>query len=427
MHDVDALALYEATQRERRERASFRAWAYVDDAQSGGPRARGERVAGAGRDDARMPAPHELLRQEQRLALSTTPAALGVHLEDSQGHRTTSSAPARPRKAHDAPSRILIVALANLGDLVFASSLAAPLAAAFPGAAIDLWCKRYTSAVGALLPHVRSLIAADPFWAVAPGHPRPPVGPMLRSIGAVRRNRYDLALVTDAPWRTAAAVAAAGIPRRIGLARHRNSLFLTEVLPAEDVRLPIVRELARLAAAAGATSEHAHYLLDRKRISAADRASISGLPRQFVALHPFASTRARCVPLGVWTQVAFALQARGIPVLWVGRPVELEELRRSFTHPRGFYVDEFDGGALGASAAALSRASAFIGHDSGPLHVAAAFGVPVVGVFAPGQPERTFPQGPGPWRMISRPSPDGIDAAAMLHELDALQPITSPR
>ena len=310
---------------------------------------------------------------------------------------------------------------------MFASSLAPPLAAAFPDAAIDLWCKRYTAAVGALVPHVRSVIAADPFWAVAPGHPRPPLGPMLRSMAAVRRNRYDVALLTDAPWRTAAAVAATRVPRRVGLARHRNSRFLTDVLPAEDVRSPVVRELGRVAAAAGAPSENPHYQLDRKRIAAADRAAVAGLPRQFVALHPFASTRARCVPLGVWTQVAFALQARGIPVLWVGRVPELEELRRSFTHPRGFYVDEFNGGALGATAAALSRASAFVGHDSGPLHVAAAFGVPVVGVFAPGQPERTFPQGTGPWRMISRPTPEGIDAAAMLHELDALQPITSPR
>ncbi|MFI5228752.1 MAG: glycosyltransferase family 9 protein [Gemmatimonadales bacterium] len=348
-------------------------------------------------------------------------------MENSQGHRTTSSAAARSRKAYTAPSRILIVTLANLGDLVFASSLTPPLAEAFPNATIDLWCKRYTAAVGALVPHVKAVIAADPFWAVAPGHPRPPIGPMLRSIGAARRNRYDLALVTDAPWRTAAAVAAAGIPRRIGLARHRNSLFLTDVLEAEDVHAPVVRELARLLGAIGMPLENAHYGLDRKRLTADDRAAVAGLPPNVVALHPFASARGRCVPLAVWTQVAFALNARGIPLLWVGRTAELDELRRSPTHPRGFYVDQFRGGTLGAAAAALSRAAAFIGHDSGPLHVAAAFGVPVVGVFAPGQPDRTFPQGPGPWRLISRPSPEGIDASTMLHELDALQPITSPR
>jgi ADP-heptose:LPS heptosyltransferase len=62
----------------------------------------------------------------------------------------------------------------------------------------------------------------------------------------------------------------------------------------------------------------------------------------------------------------------------------------------------------------------FAGHDSGPLHVAGAFGVPVLGVFAPGEPKRTFPQGTGPSRMIARPSPAGITAQEMLAELLAL-------
>jgi ADP-heptose:LPS heptosyltransferase len=427
MYEVDALALDRAAKHERRDEPRFGTRPDLDDAEAGAARAHRERVARAYGKQAFMAAAGELVREQQRLTLAAAPTAFGIHLENSQRHGTTSSAAARSRKTYEAPSRILIVALANLGDLVFASSLTPPLAQAFPDATIDLWCKRYTAAVGALVPHVRTVIAADPFWAVAPGHPRPAIGPILRSIGAARRNRYDLALITDAPWRTAAAVAAAGIPRRIGLARHRNSLFLTEVLAAEDVHAPVVGELARLAAAAGARSENAHYALDRKRLTADDRAAVSELPAQFVALHPFASTRARCVPLDRWTQLAFALNARGIPVLWIGRAPELGELRRAATHPRGFYVDQFRGGTLGATAAALSRASAFVGHDSGPLHVAAAFGVPVVGVFAPGQPDRTFPQGPGPWRMISRTSPEGIDASTMLHELDALQPITSPR
>ena len=80
--------------------------------------------------------------------------------------------------------------------------------------------------------------------------------------------------------------------------------------------------------------------------------------------------------------------------------------------------------AVRGCAAALSLAALFVGHDSGPLHIAGAFGVPVVGVFAPGQPDRTFPQGVGPSRLIRRPSPAGIDADTMLREIDAL-PVTS--
>jgi len=75
---------------------------------------------------------------------------------------------------------------------------------------------------------------------------------------------------------------------------------------------------------------------------------------------------------------------------------------------------------LADTAAALADAALFVGHDSGPLHVAGALGVPVVGIFAPGEPRRTFPQGVGPSRMLARPSPVGISAADILAEIDAL-------
>jgi ADP-heptose:LPS heptosyltransferase len=318
-----------------------------------------------------------------------------------------------------APRNILLVALDNLGDLVFASALVPPLHDAFPDATIDVWCKRYTADVGRLIPHVRDVIAADPFWAAHPLMPRPGITPFLRSVADVRARKYDVAVLSEAPWRVAAATAAAGIPMRVGLARRRNALFLTHVLPAADVEKPVLVEQARLLSAFGITSPHPRYRLDPARLGAVQNEVARGLPARFVAVHPFAATRNRCVPLAEWTQVAFALQSRGLSVLWIGATSELNEVRQ-LTHPRGYYTDQIGDASLASSAAALSRASLFVGHDSGPLHIAGAFGVPVVGVFAPGQPRRTFPQGIGPSRMIARPSPDGIRAAAILEEIAAL-------
>ena len=47
---------------------------------------------------------------------------------------------------------------------------------------------------------------------------------------------------------------------------------------------------------------------------------------------------------------------------------------------------------LGAYAAVCERACVTVANDSGPMHLAAAVGAPVVGVFGPGDPRRT-----GPW------------------------------
>jgi len=321
--------------------------------------------------------------------------------------------------------RILLVALDNLGDLVFASALTPPLHAAFPAAVIDVLCKAYTADVATLIPHVRAVIAANPFWAVSRVQRRPRMLPFLRALRDVRNARYDVAVLSEAPWRTAAAVAATRIPVRIGLARHRNRGFLTHMLDAEDAHKPVVREQARLLSVLDIESPDPRYRLDADRLGPLRRDIAAQLPTRFVALHPFASTRDRCVPLSEWTQVAFALHGRGLPALWIGTTSELDELRSSYTHPRGFYVDRLGNGRLAASAAALSLAELFVGHDSGPLHIAAAFGVPVIGVFAPGQPDRTFPQGVGPSRVIHRASPAEISAATMLREIDSLH-LTSP-
>jgi ADP-heptose:LPS heptosyltransferase len=320
-----------------------------------------------------------------------------------------------------APERILIVALDNLGDLVFASALAPPLREAFPGAVIDVWCKSYTAPVAALVPHVRRVIAADPFWSPPAGQPR---GPMLRFFGAmneVRQGQYDVALLSEAPWRTAAAVAAAQIPVRIGLARHRNDTFLTHVLPAQDPQKPVVREQGRMLKPFGIDNRAWHYQLDPAPLADAVRAIGDALPPRFAALHPFAGDRARCVSLAEWARVAFELHALGMPCVWIGTADELAELRGSHPHPPGLYSDELGDGSLLHTAAALSRATCMAGHDSGPLHMAAAFGVPVVGVFAPGQPERTFPQGAGVWRMLHRPSPNEITAKMIVREIEELE------
>jgi ADP-heptose:LPS heptosyltransferase len=318
--------------------------------------------------------------------------------------------------------RILLVTLDNLGDLVFASALTPPLLSRWPGATIDVWCKRYTADVAQLIPAIGRVIAAEPFWSHSPGQPRGAIAPFVRAVAAARREAYDVAILASAPWRAAAAVAATGIPVRIGRARRRNAAFLTHRLPAENPLRPVLDELATLLIPlGGAESGGLRYRLDPRPIDDRRREITSRIARPFAALHPFAGSRDRCVPVRVWLDVATALRDRGLEVLWIGTPDELGEFRRSHVHPFAHFLDHLGDGGLATAAAALSSAAVYVGHDSGPLHVAGAFGVPVVGVFAPGEPRRTFPQGVGPSRMIARATPTEIDAETILLEVSALQ------
>lgn len=324
------------------------------------------------------------------------------------------------------PSRILLVSLDNIGDLVFASSLALALRERFAAATLDVWCKEYAADVARLIPGVAHVVASDPFWDRAPGQTKGRLAPFVRAMRDIRRARYDLAVLASSQWRVAAALAVVGVPARVGRHRKRNRRWLTHVLPEENRSLPVVAELGRISHALGA-QPRAQYRLDPTPLAArrAFFASLIAGPRR-IALHAFAGSRARCVDTPIWRALGDALVRRDIDVVWIGSATELAEIRANVVSPRWYFADAIGDGSLFDSAALISMCDAFVGHDSGPLHLAAGLGVPVLGIFTPGEPQRTFPQGPGTSRVIARPSPAGVTAEMMLAELELLTPLAPP-
>jgi ADP-heptose:LPS heptosyltransferase len=323
---------------------------------------------------------------------------------------------------------VLLVSLDHLGDLVFASALADPILQRFPGVHLDVWCREYAREVAALIPGVRRVFAVDPFWVETFGVGRGTKLQFLREVRRLRQEPHDVALIAFAPWRTAAAVAMTGTPVRIGHARRRNGFFLTHTLPGSDPLRPVVAEEARLLTPLGIVGVDLRARLDPTRINDQIRRVRSLVSGPIAALHPFANDRRRCVALDVWNAVAGTLADRGFHVVWIGRADELAEIRAVIPSERWHYVDGLGDGGMRDLTAVLATSAIVIGHDSGPVHVGNAFGVASVGVFAPGEPKRTFPQGIGPWRMVARSSPDEITAGDILQAAHELIPtIASPR
>lgn len=320
------------------------------------------------------------------------------------------------------PRRVLVVSLDNIGDLVFASALLPPLRERFPSAHIAIWCKEYASGLTPLLPGIDAVYSADPFWDGAPGQGKGSVRRFIQVADSIRRDRFDTAILCFAPWRTAAAVATIGIPTRIGLERRRNRRWLTQTLPAEDRKKPVLVEAGRLLEPLGIAAVPLSYRLEVAPLEREQMTARASLGRgEWVALHPFAGSAARCVDLRQWVEVATALSSLGMSPLWIGTAVELSSLRQLANGAAEWrFSDILFGGNLTKVALGISVAKLFIGHDSGPLHIAAALGVPSVGIFAPGEPDRTFPQGTGRWRIIARQSPLEITAQDILRDAGAL-------
>lgn len=165
------------------------------------------------------------------------------------------------------------------------------------------------------------------------------------------------------------------IPLRIGSAngqlqrRHeaqRNHRLLIPFGVKTDTTL---RELTRLAA----LPQTAH-------------AVPADLPQQgFVVLHMFSAGHAREWPVGHWISLADTLIASGWSVVLTGSPKESMRLKDVWplaARPPGVF-DAFGRLDLAELSGLLSLAVAVVAASTGPLHLAAALGVPSIGLFVP--------------------------------------------
>lgn len=302
--------------------------------------------------------------------------------------------------------KVLLVCLENLGDLVFVSALARSLSQD-PEVELSLWCKDYTSGIGHLLPGVRRVYAADPFWDKSPKRHRGRWRHFFRSWRSIRRARFDVALIAMSCWRTAFFVNLAGIPVRWGITGRRNRPFLTQVFPAPPRKEAVVAGFLKAFGPVLPKEVPACTVLDRQRLPRLELPSALA-PKKLAVLHPFAGRADRCAPLPYWERIAALLKDQGYFVLWTGVSLELALLRERWpTLPEDHFIDKW-AKDLPSLAWLWSRAALFVGHDSGPLHVTHALGVPVVGLYLPGEYLRTFPQAEAPSLMIQAASPSAL-------------------
>ena len=66
--------------------------------------------------------------------------------------------------------------------------------------------------------------------------------------------------------------------------------------------------------------------------------------------------------------------------------------------PSSDSIRTVSGASLVELAAVIERCSLYVGNDSGPMHIAAALGVPTVGIYGSSSPDRTSPH--GVWRAV---------------------------
>jgi heptosyltransferase II len=325
------------------------------------------------------------------------------------------SSPARP--AVPRPARLVVRGVNWLGDAIMSTPALQRLREAQPRAHIalltpakleDLW--RHHPAVDQVIP----VGPADGLFAVA---------------ARLRRGQFDTALILPNSPRSALESFFAGIPVRIGYQRGLRHWFLTHPLPPRPQEVAMhqrsIAEIRRLVRRASATrpalpaeAHHVHQYLHLAAALGADPRPAA--PQLVLTPQEVAAARSRFIPpkaraerwIGLnagaeygpakrwpvdgFVQAAAELQARiECAFLIVGGPRDLElaaALAAELTSASVAPVINLAGQTtLRELCAVLQPCRVVITNDTGPMHVAAAVGTPVVVPFGSTAPELTGP------------------------------------
>jgi lipopolysaccharide heptosyltransferase II len=205
----------------------------------------------------------------------------------------------------------------------------------------------------------------------------------------------------------------AGIPLRLAPARENPYDLLTDWVPDTEVcatgmRHEVERQLA-LVRAVGfhADDEHlqfryrvAEVLAMRRKFEQAG----GDLRRPYVVVHPGASAASRRWPAERFGQAAEAIAAAtGCQVLFIGGVDEAALVAQARAAMRAPSLSLAGQLALGELAALIAGAQVTLCNNSGPAHIAAAVGAPVVVLYALTNPQHTPWKGPS--RVLNRDVP----------------------
>ncbi|WP_432492226.1 glycosyltransferase family 9 protein [Kineococcus gypseus] len=287
--------------------------------------------------------------------------------------------------------RLLAARLDNDGDVLLTGPAVRALAAA---GTVDLLVSPAGAGAARLLPGVADVLVFDPPWS---GFSPAPVDPAAVDalVARVRAGGYDEAVVFtsfhQSPLPLALLLRLAGVGRISATSEDYPGALLDVRHRREGTARADVGEAVAaldLAAAAGFALPDGDD--GRLRVLTTSPPP-PGLPDSYVVVHPGASVPARAPLPGQAAEVVAGLRHAGREVVVTGGPGE-----RALTAAvaGGLAVDLGGRTSLPELASVLAAAQAVVVGNTGPAHLAAAVGTPVVSLFAPVVPaERWRPHG----------------------------------
>lgn len=302
---------------------------------------------------------------------------------------------------------VLCVRLDALGDVL----LTTPAIRAVKESGADRRVTLLTSPAGAeaaaLAPEIDVVLRYSAPWMRTTGV-RADRAADLALIETLRARRFDAAVIftcySQSPLPAALLCYLAEIPLRAARCRENPYHLLTDWLSEDEPQTLVRHEVRRqldLAAAIGCRPSSERLSLaappqaDREILRLLKACGVD-CDRPWAAIHPGASAPSRRYPPEHFVEVADGLVEAGLQVVFTGTASEsalIEGIRKEMQFPSHSLAGRLD---LGRLAALFARTAIVISNNTGPAHVAAAAGAPVVDLYALTNPQHA------PWQTPHR-------------------------
>jgi lipopolysaccharide heptosyltransferase II len=326
--------------------------------------------------------------------------------------RSATFKPDRARQAMETrhwteAQNILCVRLDNMGDVLMTTPALRALKAQRPDRRLTLLASQSGAAVAPYVPEIDAVIAYEAPWVKNASSPPEEYQAALTRL---QMQRFDAAVIFTVYSQSALPAAlmcySAGIPRILAHSRenpyHLVTDWVREVEPLPEPRHEVQRQLDLVATVGAGTDETTLSF----RTTEADHAGLDEVLRAhdvgsaggWVLAHCGATAPSRRYPAALFAQAIDMLQGAGECVILTGgnseRALVQEVIARSGNPGR--LVNLAGRLTLGQLGALIERAGVLVSNNSGPVHLAAALGTPVVDLYALTNPQHT------PWQVPHR-------------------------
>jgi heptosyltransferase-1 len=289
--------------------------------------------------------------------------------------------------------KILVVKPSSLGDVVHSLPFLSAVKSRYPEAEVHWVIARGLESLLKGHPLIDKLIVINKDEWKSLSRSVRTVREIAGLFRALRREHYDIVVDLQGLLRSGIIASAAGAPLRIGFeeAREGSRFFYNRKVRAGK-ELHAVDRYLKIAAALGCSAEKVVFPFAPAKTVTGEAAKLRELPAPYAVIVPGARWDTK-----IWPAVNFGRAAAALPwrSIVVGSSADMQKADVVVGESGGKAVSLAGKTGLNELAEIMRKAVLVISNDSGPMHIAAAFGVPVVAIFGPTSPERTGPYGEG--------------------------------